>query len=181
MKRLLHLAATLAAALLFGGLVTLGVLVTTLRHADPAVHRRAVPILFENFEYLGLAAGTLALLLCGGLWLTTRRALPLVAATLALLATSALGVERFAITPAINRMTADGLAGTPEFGRTHGIGMMLYLAAMLCALGVVLLLPFVKTTAGAVAGKTRRDEADRLERTLRSRGARALLKSGGRR
>jgi hypothetical protein len=134
--------AFLAWALWLGGMIALFVFVTTLFNGDRAIAVQAAPRMFVVFQkyQLILAAIELAAIV---VW---KSALPskLIVAAFIVFAAAALAAVAVSIwiLPRMEQLRSMGESSSPEFGRLHGISMMLYLAEVLFLLigGIMLMI-----------------------------------------
>ena len=136
MRRFYEIVLRFAWGLWLGGLITVFLAVLTLFHNDRSVAVVAAPMIFHAFEPYQCALAGVAVVfsaLCGRKGLLT------------LFLVTAIGsvVSPLVITPRISEMQREGLTHTAEFGKMHGISMMVYTsdAALLVLAGLMLSRP----------------------------------------
>jgi hypothetical protein len=123
----------LAWALWLGGLITLFILAIKLFNSDRALAMQTVPILFHSFEIYQLALAGVTL----GSAIIWKR--PLLITLLAFAAAGAVATPTL-ITPRMDEIRLHGDVNSPEFGKLHGVSMMVYLsnAGLLALAGLAL-------------------------------------------
>jgi len=145
---------TLAWALWIGGLLALFIFVSTLFRNDREIAVQAAPQLFVAFQqyHLILAAIALVAIVAWRIVAPARMVLVMFV-LLGLAACCGVAVAIWIIAP-MEKLRMEGLGGSPEFKRLHGMSMMLYVgqAGLLLINGIIL--PFaigrtgVKTSGG---------------------------------
>jgi uncharacterized protein DUF4149 len=133
MRRFYEIILRFAWGLWLGGLITVFLAVLTLFHHDRSVAVVAAPMIFHAFEPYQCALAGVAVVF-SALW--GRKGL----LTPFLLAGVGAGISVGVITPRITEMQRQGLTHTAEFGKMHGISMMVYTsdAALLVVAGLML-------------------------------------------
>ena len=142
-RRLLSTAVMVAWGLWLGGMVMLFVALPTIFGTpgfDREVRGAFAARMFPVFERMQLVFAAVSLIATASWWLAGRARLKLVLFTLLTLATIAAVAESTMVTPKIERLRAQGLRGTPEFDRMHGLSTRVYAAgaAVLLIAGFVL-------------------------------------------
>ena len=147
MRTVLHSLITLVWGLWFGGVMTLFVAVLAIFAAFPGQREnagQAARHVFRVFNFYQLALAAAALLITF-VWCIWRRG-PMRFGLFLLfgLATFDACFITMKIAPQIERLTQQGLAASPEFGRLHGFSMILYMAEAILLLIAGLFLPWLR-------------------------------------
>lgn len=147
MRRLFGIIVLLAWGLWFGGLITLFIAVTTLfatldRHTA-GVGAARIFRLFNQFQ-LGLAA---AALLATFFWrvIGPPRFKTALFSFFGLATVGACAIAIW-IAPQIAGLQAKGLTHSAQFGKVHGLSMVVYLAEVVALLAAGILIPFARET-----------------------------------
>ena len=145
MRRLFGIVVMLVWGLWFGGLVTLFLAVTSLfraldRHTAGAGAARIFR-LFNRYQ-LALAAAALIAAFC---WRVVgpRRFKELLFTFFGLATAGACAIAIW-IAPKIAELQAQGLTESPQFGKVHGLSMVVYLAEVVALLLAGILIPFAR-------------------------------------
>jgi hypothetical protein len=97
--------------------------------------------LFPVFERMQLIFAAVALLGTAGWWLARRQGLKMVLFALFAVATCVAVAETTLVTPRVQKLSAQGMRGTPEFDQAHHVSSRVYSSGALVLLVAGLLLP----------------------------------------
>jgi hypothetical protein len=99
--------------------------------------------LFPVFERMQLIFAAVALLGTAAWWFLNRLGLKLVLFSIFAVATCVAVAETTFVTPQVQRLSAEGLRGTPQFDRAHHLSSKVYSSGAIVVLVAGLLLPSV--------------------------------------
>jgi hypothetical protein len=97
--------------------------------------------LFPVFERMQLIFAAMALLGTAAWWFASRQGLKLALFAIFSVATCVAVAETTLVTPRVQKLTAEGVRGTPEFDRAHHLSSQVYGAGAIVLLVAGLLLP----------------------------------------
>jgi hypothetical protein len=144
MKTLAATVVTLAWGLWLGGLGTLFAVLGTI-FTTPGYSRAQqgdfAQRLFPVFERMQLIFAAVALLGTAAWWLVNRQGIKMVLFALFAVATCVAVAETTLVTPRVQKLSAEGLRGTPEFDQAHHLSSRVYSSGAVVLLVAGLLLP----------------------------------------
>jgi hypothetical protein len=141
MNSIMRRVCNIAWALWFGGMIALLIFVQTLFRTDRAIAIAAAPHLFHAFENYQLALGVIAIASAIPVWISTRSRAAAVLLLMLAIALVLSIISKTVITPEIMRLRAAGETHGPNFGKIHGISMLVYTAQAVALLIGGLALP----------------------------------------
>ena len=158
MKTLAATVVTLAWGMWLGGLGTLFALLGTIFNT-PGYSRSQqgdfAQRLFPVFERMQLIFAAAALLGTAAWWFVNRRGLKMVLFALFAVATCVAVAETTIVTPRVQKLSAEGMRGTPEFEKAHQLSSRVYSSGAVVLLVAGLLLPTTIKRDGATASPPR--------------------------
>jgi hypothetical protein len=144
MRTLAATVVTLAWGLWLGGLGTLFAVLGTI-FGTPGYSRPQqgdfAQRLFPVFERMQLIFAAAALVGTAAWWFVNRQGLKMVLFALFAVATCVAVAETTLVTPRVQKLSAEGMRGTPEFDRAHHVSSRVYSSGAVVLLVAGLLLP----------------------------------------
>jgi hypothetical protein len=157
MKTLAATVVTLAWGLWLGGLGTLFAVLGTI--FNPPGYSRSqqgdfAQRLFPVFERMQLIFAAVALVGTAAWWFVNRQGLKMVLFALFAVATCVAVAETTIVTPRVQKLSAQGMRGTPEFENAHHLSSRVYSSGAVVLLVAGLLLPTTIKRDGLTASSS---------------------------